>query len=90
MSMMLLEVASLGVPLICSDIPDNKAVLNKYALYFRSNDADDLARKMQWAIANPAAMRDYAQDARIWVRDNFSWDKIVANYESLYEKYGRK
>lgn len=86
MSMMLLEVAVMGVPLICSDIPENKDVLGKHAIYFQSRNAQDLAKKMQVALEHPDLMARYAADAQSWVKSRHSWEGMVKGYEALYEK----
>ena len=86
MSMMLLEVVSLRVPLICSDIPENMSVVDRYALYFRSEDSKDLAEKMRWAIEHPDVMNNYTAEAEAWVKRNYSWDRIAESYEALYEE----
>ncbi|MEW5803135.1 MAG: glycosyltransferase family 4 protein [bacterium] len=84
MSMMLLEVAVMGVPLICSDIPENKDVLDKHGVYFQSGNAQDLAKKMQWALEHPGLMARYAADAQGWIKNTYSWDRMVKEYEVLY------
>jgi glycosyltransferase involved in cell wall biosynthesis len=85
MSMALLEAASLGVPIICSDIPPNKAVLDsKQALFFQTGDAEDLRNKLTWAIANPLEMEDMGLKAQRWVKDKFSWDRVAEEYDRLY------
>ncbi|MCL6582719.1 MAG: glycosyltransferase family 4 protein [bacterium] len=86
MSMMLLEVAVMGVPLICSDIPENKDILDKHAVYFQSGNAEDLARKMRWALDHPDLMNSYAKGAQAWVKSHYSWERMVKGYETLYEK----
>ncbi|MEW6382155.1 MAG: glycosyltransferase family 4 protein [bacterium] len=86
MSMMLLEVAALGVPLICSDIPENKDVLDKHALYFRSGNTQDLAQKMRWALEHPDAMLSLAARAQTRVKSVYSRERMVEEYESLYLK----
>lgn len=86
MSMMLLEVASLGVPVICSDIPENTSVLGKHALYFRSGDVDDLANKLRWALDHGEAVRGFGNAAQVWVKQNYSWDAIAERYEKLYKE----
>ena len=88
MSMMLLEVAVMGVPLICSDIPENKDVLDKHTVYFQSGNAQDLAKKMQWALEHPDLMTRYAANAQAWVKSRHSWERMVKEYEALYEKIG--
>jgi glycosyltransferase involved in cell wall biosynthesis len=88
MSMMLLEVAVMGVPLVCSDIPENKDVLDKHTIYFKSGNAQDLAKKMQYALAHPEQMTQYAANAQAWIKSTYSWERMVNEYEALYEKIG--
>jgi glycosyltransferase involved in cell wall biosynthesis len=71
MSMMLLEAASLQAPIICSDIPENRIVMQDNVLYFRSGDAVDLADQIQWALSR-------------CVKDNLTWETIVKQYEEVY------
>ncbi|MBL8062685.1 MAG: glycosyltransferase family 4 protein [Anaerolineales bacterium] len=86
MSIMFLEAASLGIPLICSDIPENASVLGDRALYFRSGDPVDLANKIRWAIDHPREMVRLKESARDWIRKNYSWDLIASRYGMLYEQ----
>jgi glycosyltransferase involved in cell wall biosynthesis len=85
MSMMLLEAASLQTPIICSDIPENKIVMQDNVLYFHSGDEIDLANQIQWALGNPGEMSALGQKASIYVKDNLTWEKIVKQYEEIYE-----
>lgn len=86
MSLMLLEVASLGTALVCSDIPENVAVLQDHAVYFRSGDVEDLAEKLRWALNHQDEMRELGIRAQTHVRAHFAWDHIVSQYETLYQK----
>jgi glycosyltransferase involved in cell wall biosynthesis len=86
MSMMLLEAASLQAPVICSDIPENKAVMQDNALYFRSGDAVDLAKKIQWALQHPDEMLLLGRKAGAYVEEHLTWDKIAAQYEVIYQE----
>ena len=86
MSLMLLEVASLGTAIVCSDIPENTNVLGEHAVYFKSGDVDDLADKLRWALANTEALRALGSAAQAWVKQNYSWDVIVERYEKLYQQ----
>lgn len=87
MSMMLLEVASVGTPIICSDIPENESVLPDEALFFRSADSDDLREKLQWGLANAQQMALLAEKARDRVNAHFRWHEIVTSYETLYDRF---
>lgn len=89
MSMVLLEVASVGVPILCTDIPANTAVLSNRALYFRLGDVTDLSEKLQWALDHPYDMEKLGQQARAWVKKQFSWDMIAEYYDEIYRKLQR-
>lgn len=86
MAMTLLEVASLGTPLIASDIPENREVLPEQAVFFKSGNVADLRAKMKWALANPGQMALLAGKARNWVAANYRWPGIIASYEQLYDQ----
>lgn len=85
MSMMLLEAASLQVPIICSDIPENKIVMQENVVYFRSDDAIDLANQIQWALDHPDEMSNLAQKASVHVKDALTWETIARQYEEIYK-----
>jgi glycosyltransferase involved in cell wall biosynthesis len=85
MSMALLEAASLGVPIICSNIPSNKAVLPEQALFFRSEDVDDFKEKLEWALLHPEEMSTIGLKAQEWVKKEFSWDLISDKYDRLFQ-----
>ncbi len=89
MSMMLLEAASLEAPIICSDIPENRLIMQDTVLYFRSGDATDLADKIQWALDHTDEMASLAHNASLHVKNTLTWDKIVEQYEQLYMTYVR-
>ncbi len=74
MSMMLLEVVSMKTPVIASDIPSNKAIFNDdEVLFFRSNDSDDLSRKIRFALANPEVLEAMAEKAYIKIVFGLYW-----------------
>jgi glycosyltransferase involved in cell wall biosynthesis len=90
MSMMLIEAVSIGVPLLCSDIPANTSILPKQALFFKSGNVEDLAMKLKWAITHPDDMNKRGiliQDALI---NNYSWDVVAAKYDNLYSSLEKK
>ena len=82
--MMLLEAASLGSPIVSSDIVENKAVLPRQALFFKSGDAKDLLEKIEWALNHPEQMEILGARAKAWVMENYQWDSITNQYEKLY------
>lgn len=87
MSMMLLEVALIGTPLICSDIPQNKDVLSDdEVLYFKSKNINDLSEKLQWAFKNKDKMKALATKAMNKIEQEYKIDHIVQRYIELYNK----
>jgi len=87
MSMMLLEVGSVGTPMICSDIPQNTAVLEKgEVLFFESKNADDLAEKMKWAFENDEAMNGFAKNAKQVIEEKYLVSRVAEKYIHLYNE----
>lgn len=88
MSMMLLEVAMLGTPIICSDIPQNKIILNdEHVLFFQSKNSHDLANKLKYAFENKALMHAAAANAIGFVSKNYSIESVVSKYINLYNRH---
>ena len=86
MSITLLEAASVGAAILCSDVPANRAVLPEQALYFSAGDAADLASKLRWALDHPQEMALLGKRAQAWVRQQFDWDSICQQYIALYQR----
>lgn len=84
----LIEAICAGVPAVISDIPALTEVCGngKYALTFRSEDAQDLADKLRYALNNQDEMKRRAKIARPYARQSFSIEKMVAEYERFYEE----
>ena len=85
MSIMLLEVASVGKPIIASDIPENLQVFSSdQVLYFASKDVSDLAAKIQFALNHPDEMRNLANNCQKKVYSDYLWLNIASSYKHLY------
>jgi glycosyltransferase involved in cell wall biosynthesis len=86
MPMTLLEAAALKVPIICSDIDACKTIFeNHEVLFFKSGDVDDLANKIHWALGHKEEMLKRSNNAYAKVKNTYSWDKIVLEYDKLYK-----
>ena len=87
MSNMLLEAASMQVPIICSDISSNKAIFNRNeVLYFKVGDHLDLSIKIEWALLNYNKMIKNSKEAYLKLEKEFTWKNISHEYTALYEK----
>jgi len=85
MSMMLLEVVSVGARVIASDIPENTLVLPQGFPVFRTGDEADLARAMNAALEEPEdEARSRCDSYALGVRRTYDWDVIAAQYLEVY------
>ena len=85
MSIMLLEVASVGKPIVASDIPENKQVFDStHVLYFAAQNSTDLADKIQFAFHNPEPMQELGKNCQKKVYTDYLWLNIASSYEGLY------
>jgi glycosyltransferase involved in cell wall biosynthesis len=86
MSIVLLEAASVGAPILCSDILANRSIIPEQALYFANGDVADLAAKLTWALHRSAEMKSLGAQAEAWVKARFNWVAIAEQYDQLYRE----
>ncbi len=86
MSIMLLEVASAGRPIVASDIPENLQVFTENeVLFFKVGNTPDLADRIRMAMSQRHEMEAMAIRCREKVYTDFVWDKIAARYAEVYQ-----
>ncbi|MEQ9437870.1 MAG: glycosyltransferase family 4 protein [Cyclobacteriaceae bacterium] len=86
MSLMLLEVASTGTPIVGSDIPENNTVFtDREVLFFKDKSAEDLAGKLKWALGHPEKMGEKAASAQQKVKKHYGARVVAEQYFQLYE-----
>ena len=87
MSIMLLEVARVGTPIVASSISENRAVFDDAeVLYFPAGDAPALAARIAEARRNPEAMRARAARARARILEQYAGERVAERYADLYER----
>jgi glycosyltransferase involved in cell wall biosynthesis len=87
MSNMLLEVASLKVPLIASDIIPNKDVFSEDEVtFFETGNSDDLAIKIMTVLNDYEKAETKAKNAYERVISEYNWDNICNLYDSCYQQ----
>lgn len=88
MSIMLLEVASMKTPLVCSDIPENQAIFSEEeTLFFSSNNYEDLAKKIKIAFSDPDKMSKRTEKAYDKLINQFTWERIAKEYTLLFNRF---
>lgn len=87
MSMMLLEVASLKTPIICSDIVQNIDIFSDSEVCsFKSGSIEDLSQKLQMALTNQEEMRKRSLNAYTTLVEKYQWSAIAKQYDTLFKK----
>lgn len=79
-----IESLGFGLCILASDVPQNKEVLLDSAIFFKSNDINDLYEKFLFLENNPDEVKKY----RILAKERsvyFSWDKILVKTNKLYK-----
>jgi glycosyltransferase involved in cell wall biosynthesis len=79
-----LEAALSRCALVANDIPVFREVWGDAAYYFRTNDADDLARALRALHTDPAQRKLYGDLAYARARRRFSAQHMVDQYMDLY------
>lgn len=87
MSLSLLESLAYGNALLCSDIPENTAVAEDRAMYFKKGDIDDLAEKLQLMCYNSALVEKFRVDAEEFILNKYNWQDVAESTYKLYKKY---
>ncbi|MEW6607260.1 MAG: glycosyltransferase family 4 protein [bacterium] len=86
LAIILLEAMSYGNCCLVSNIPENLEALNNFGYTFRNKDVSDLAEKLAFLINNRQAVESVKERAKNHVIENYSWDKISSDFESLYKE----
>jgi len=84
--MTILQAFACGVPLIASDMPSVREIVQdgRTGLLFRPGDATDLAQKVFWAWNHPIQMKRLAESARAEFCAKYT---ASCNYQALMDIY---
>ena len=84
LSLALLDAMGAGLCVLASDIPENREVVEGAGYLFKPGDADDLAERLRFLIANPAVRESAGRTARRRIEDEYQWPTIAAQIERVY------
>jgi glycosyltransferase involved in cell wall biosynthesis len=85
----LIEAMGQGNVVIANETPENIEVLGDAGLLYRRNDPDDLARCIQNVVDSPVDYLGFKKAALARARANYSWDRVVDQYEELFGRLVR-
>lgn len=86
MSLSLLEALAYKNALICSDIPENTAVAEDKAIYFKRGNVDDLLVKLKELCDNEQIRNDLRKDTDEFILKRYSCTASAKATYELYEK----
>jgi glycosyltransferase involved in cell wall biosynthesis len=88
-SNVILEAMQLGVPVIASDIPGNRDLIQDQVTgrLYRLGDANRLVQMTNQILDDPALARQFASNAQAFVAHHHSIDSMVANHVQAYEHW---
>ncbi len=81
----LLEALGYGTPVLVSDIPPNREVLNGFGRMFAAGDVGDLRRQLALALDDLRALQDEAAAASVSVLASYDWDVVADTTIDVYE-----
>jgi glycosyltransferase involved in cell wall biosynthesis len=84
-----LEAAALGCPLVLSDIPEHRELLDhRAALFVRADAVEEIAAAIRAVLQDPRAAAERARHAREQI-EHLSVAQIAAEYEQCYRQIAR-
>jgi len=86
LSLALLEAMGYGLPIVISDIIENKEAVGETALAFKTQDAADLAAKLSWLLSHPKEAKALGNAAKFRAKTYFNWDAIARQVLEVYER----
>ena len=87
MSMVLLEAVSVSCPVVCSDIIENKDIINEdEVLFFKTKDEKDLAEKIAFALENKEEIKQRSIKAKERFLNEYSWKTISDKYRNIFRE----
>lgn len=82
----ILEAMGAGNCVLVSDIAYNVEAVAEAGVQFRSKDAEDCRKKMQWLADNPGEVSRFRARAAERAQTQFNWDDVVSQYEKIFER----
>ncbi|HET9887241.1 MAG TPA: glycosyltransferase family 4 protein [bacterium] len=85
LSIALLEAMSYCRPVLASDIPENREVLEEIGEVFRSGDPQDLGRRLHELLRSPAKRSEMGKRGGERIRERYGWDRVVQQTANIYQ-----
>ena len=80
-----LEAMSLRCLVVCSDIPSFREIASNSAIYFKSEDANDIKETMKSVYLNNEKYRQEKLEPAFKKSQQYSWEKAAVETLNVYE-----
>jgi glycosyltransferase involved in cell wall biosynthesis len=84
LSLALLDAMGAGLCVPASDVPENRELVEGAGFTFQRGSAADLAERLRFLIANPAAREAAGRTATRRIEEQYQWQQIAADIEKIY------
>ncbi|MCP4536825.1 MAG: glycosyltransferase family 4 protein [Chloroflexi bacterium] len=86
--LVLIEAMACGKPVIASDLPGVRLVVNdgEDGLLVKAGDVNDLVEKIQTLLSSPQRRREMGERGRAKVEEKYAWPKILPRLVQVYEE----
>jgi glycosyltransferase involved in cell wall biosynthesis len=81
--MVVIEAMALGLPVVCTDLPVLREIAGDSAIFFRRDDAGQLAEQLARVLSDAALRDDLARRGRAHAA-GFSWARLADAALSVY------
>ncbi|MBU4369132.1 glycosyltransferase family 4 protein [Patescibacteria group bacterium] len=79
-----LEAMACAKPIIVSDLPGPRTLVESNGLIVKVNNLDDLAEKIHYIFKDKQRLREFGQRSLILVQEKYYWPQIVKEIEKIY------
>lgn len=84
----LIEAMGAGRCVLAKDVPEHREVLGECGIYFK--DKEELKEKIKMLIADVEMIKEKGAKALNRVKEEYSWEKIVNEYERVFKTLLKK
>jgi len=84
LSLALLDAMGAGLCVLTSDVPENREAVDGAGFTFERGNAQALAERLRFLIANPAVRESAGKLARKRIEEQYQWQKISEDIEQIY------
>jgi glycosyltransferase involved in cell wall biosynthesis len=88
--LVLVEAMAAALPIVASTVPPMPEVVGDAGVFFRPDDAEDLARVLNGLLRDPSARSRIGDAAVRRVRERFTWDRTAANVLEVIDRWSHR